>query len=41
MLGVKPKVINNDKILAATWAGEYLTMGVGKLVDATSTHVGP
>ena len=41
MLGAKPKVINDDKIVAATCARECLTPGVGKLVEATcSAHAG-
>jgi len=35
MLGAKPKVINDDKIIAATCAREYLTPSeVGKLTEA-------
>jgi hypothetical protein len=41
MLGAKPKVVNNDRIVAATCAREYLTPGVGNLVEATcSAHPG-
>ena len=41
MLDAKPKVINDDKIVAATCTREYLTpSGVGKPVEATcSAHV--
>jgi len=38
MLGAKQKVINDDKIVAATYAREYL-MRPGKLLEATcSAH---